>query len=132
MNEIKRHPVFSAGNETEYLAVTLCDKKNSILIRCSNRNGTQIGFYRNGFEEQTYCVEEERRNHIHGYLEVYNKLGPELRKRLPAKWKEMLGTWLMSPEQKRAERECLEHLAEFPVLGPESIGREDYLQPHAK
>lgn len=125
-----KRPLYSVRKGNEVLIATFSEEDDGVLIHYRRGNETQFAIYRNS-------AEIKATNHLSGYLGGYERLGPLLRKKLPEGWKKKLGYWLMSDKEKSniwhrriLEEECLQALkTNYPVVGPESIGKGNYAIP---
>lgn len=79
------------------------DGKRKIELTYKNARGdTQVGVYENKARVSTkvklvcpIMLTSEGDTFLPGYLVAYNKLGPELREKIPKDWHDVLGVWLL-------------------------------------
>ena len=88
----------------ESLVARLVEDEERIELTYINARGdNQVGIYRNGFEVSTKATmvdgtsafpDNKGNSFLGGYMEAYNRLGPELRAQIPSDWHVILGKWL--------------------------------------
>jgi len=96
--------IYEVQREGESLVARLLEEDpHKIELTYTRPNGDQqIAVYENGGEISTRATLGRKHllsvNFLLGYLAAYDRLGPELRNKIPSDWHAVLGRWLAPKE----------------------------------
>jgi hypothetical protein len=103
MSKPKAYKIDMDGESLE--ARLIMNGREMIQLVYVNEEGDRlVGLYRDGMQLRTTATlasgkpahsnEDTGNSWITGYYAAYDKMGPDLRKKMPKYWREILGPWL--------------------------------------